>query len=83
MTSRKKKNTRGNANSGKRKGARHPWAKWPIERLLDLRMCDLKLSLKGTQLEEHIERIREELEHRDLDFRPYFWIADDWFTPWE
>lgn len=57
------------------------FAHWPTEKLLDLRMCDLHISLKGTVLEERIARIHEELKQRDLRIRPYFWLSDDWFTP--
>lgn len=64
---------------GKLKGRR--WANWPVEKLLDLRLCDLNLSLKGTVLEGRIEKVRSELETRNLRFQPYFWLSDDWFTP--
>ncbi len=57
------------------------WTRYPTERLLDVRMCDLDLSIEGTVLEERIERVHEELEARDIRLQPYFWLSDDWFTP--
>ena len=44
-----------------RKNPRCVWAKYTTERLLDLRMCDLDLSIEGTVLEERIDKIRQEL----------------------
>lgn len=32
-------------------------------------------------LEERINQVRSELKDRNLYFRPYFWISDEWFTP--
>jgi hypothetical protein len=49
--------------------------------LLDLRICDLGLQIEGTVLEERIERLAEELEARELRFRPHFWLSDEWFSP--
>jgi hypothetical protein len=57
------------------------WASLPDERLLDLRMCDLGLRIKGTVLEERIAQVRDELDRRGIPFRPHFWISDEWFTP--
>ncbi|MCK4414867.1 MAG: putative zinc-binding metallopeptidase [Candidatus Eisenbacteria sp.] len=57
------------------------WAKWPRERLLDLRLCDLGLAIEGTMLEQRITRLHAELAQRDLTFRPHLWLSDDWFTP--
>lgn len=57
------------------------WAGWPREELLDLRLCDLGLAIEGTILEQRIARLHAELDQRNLRFRPYFWLSDDWFTP--
>lgn len=48
---------------------------------MDLRLCDLDLSIEGTVLAPRIERVREELRLRKIDFKPYFWLSDEWFTP--
>ncbi len=60
---------------------RHAWAEWPDEKLLDMRMCNLDLEIRGSNIEEHITQLYGELDARGLRFRPHFWISDDWFTP--
>jgi Putative zinc-binding metallo-peptidase len=49
--------------------------------LLDLRLCDLPLKIRGTHLEQRIERLNRELEARSLVFRPHIWLSEEWFTP--
>ena len=56
-------------------------AKMSDEQLLDMRICDLKLSIRGTPLEKRIEQLNAELAHRGLKFRPHCWLSDDWFSP--
>jgi hypothetical protein len=60
---------------------RFPWANWSDERLLDVRMCDLGVSIEGTWLEEQLARIHGELAARDLKLRPHFWLSEEWFSP--
>ncbi len=57
------------------------WATWTDEKLLELRMCDLGLSIEGTDLEQWIGQLQAELRARGLKFRPHFWLSDEWFTP--
>jgi len=45
------------------------------------RICDLDLRIEKTILEQRIERLYEELEQRGIQFRPHFWLADEWFSP--
>jgi hypothetical protein len=49
------------------------------EELLDLRMCDLDIAIKGSELESRIEKAVHELRENDLDFNPHFWLSDEWF----
>ena len=49
--------------------------------LLDVRLCDLPLRIRGTRLEQRIERLYRELEARLLRFRPHIWLGEEWFTP--
>jgi hypothetical protein len=49
--------------------------------MLDLRMCDLGLTIEGTWLEPLTQRIHRELEEKGLRFRPHFWLSDEWFSP--
>lgn len=57
------------------------WADLPTEELLDVRLCDLGLTLTGTALQRRIERLYSELGRAGLVFRPYVWLSTDWFTP--
>jgi hypothetical protein len=49
--------------------------------LLDLRLCDLPVKIRGTELEGRIKKLYRELEGRYLVFRPHVWLAEEWFTP--
>jgi hypothetical protein len=57
------------------------WAELPTEELLDVRLCDLGLSIEGTALQRRVERLYGELARAGLRFRPYVWLSTDWFTP--
>jgi Putative zinc-binding metallo-peptidase len=57
------------------------WTQWSDDKLLDLRMCDLRLGLEGGFFDEPIKQLTAELEGRHLRFRPYFWLSDEWFSP--
>jgi hypothetical protein len=58
-----------------------PWAQLPDDQLLDWRICDLKVQIAGSQLEQRIEKLYRELEARQIYFRPHCWLSDDWFSP--
>ena len=51
------------------------------DQLLDTRMCDLNLTIAGTNLEKRISQLHSELADRGLKFKPHFWLSDDWFSP--
>lgn len=51
------------------------------EQLLDTRLCDLPLSIKGSPLEHRLDRLYKELEARGLCFKPHVWLSKEWFTP--
>jgi hypothetical protein len=61
--------------------AQPEWADWPDEKLLDLRLSDLKVTIEGSALEERIAQLYQELDARRITFRPHFWLSDEWFTP--
>ena len=44
-------------------------------------MCDLGLTIEGTELEARIAQLNAEIDARGLTFRPYYWLSDEWFTP--
>ena len=51
------------------------------DELLDMRMCDLGLTLNGSGMEDRIDQLYEELAERGLSFRPHCWLSDEWFSP--
>lgn len=65
-----------------RKDAGNPffWAEYSDADLLQLRLCDLGLNALGPVLQRRIERLHEELEARELMFRPHCWLSDEWFS---
>lgn len=57
------------------------WEALSTEELLDLRLCDLKLRLRGTWLQVLSQRVQEELTVHGLRLRPHFWLSDEWCSP--
>jgi hypothetical protein len=58
------------------------WASWPDDRLLDLRISDLKVTIEGSALEPRIAQLQSELAARGLSsFEPHFWLSAEWFSP--
>ena len=51
------------------------------ETLLQARIKDLKLHLKGTPLERHIQQLYTELEARGISFKPECYLSDQWGCP--
>ncbi|NND96249.1 MAG: hypothetical protein HKN47_02840 [Pirellulaceae bacterium] len=51
------------------------------EQLLDTRICDLKLSIRDTPLQNRISQLYRELADRGLQFKPHCWLSEDWFSP--
>lgn len=58
-----------------------PWADLTDEQLLEMRICDLRLSLKNTWIEKLVTKLHKELEKKNLKFKPHVWISDDWYSP--
>ena len=58
------------------------WATWSDDKLMDLRICDLNVSIEGSALEPRIAQLRSELTARGLTgFEPHFWLSAEWFSP--
>jgi hypothetical protein len=57
------------------------WARLDDEALLDLRFCDLRLSMARTPLEDSVRRLYGELAAKGIRFRPHVWLAEEWFSP--
>ncbi|MBM3530563.1 MAG: hypothetical protein FJX62_20975 [Alphaproteobacteria bacterium] len=57
------------------------WASWPDQRLLAMPMRDLKLSLRGSWLNECLRELNAEMKERGLAVKPHAWISSEWFSP--
>jgi hypothetical protein len=51
------------------------------DQLLQMRICDLKLRIAGTELESRIETFYRELEGKGISFKPLCYLGDEWFCP--
>jgi hypothetical protein len=60
---------------------RFPWASLPDEKLLDLRLKDLGVTIEGTWLERCLDDLYDELDERGIRIRPHAWLSDEWFSP--
>jgi putative zinc-binding metallo-peptidase len=60
---------------------RFTWAALPDDKLLQLRLKDLKVTVEGTWLERCLRDLYDELAERGLRIRPHAWISNEWFSP--
>jgi len=60
---------------------RLPWTRYSDKKLLEMRICDLGLTIKGSELENRVQQLYRELKRRDLRFRPHCWLSTEWFAP--
>jgi hypothetical protein len=51
------------------------------EQLLRLRFCDLKLKIERSPVARRVRRLYQELDKRDITFRPHVWLSEEWFSP--
>jgi hypothetical protein len=58
-----------------------PWNRLREDRLLEKKISDLKLDLRGTHIEVLIDRLYQELDQKGLALKPRCFIADEWFVP--
>lgn len=57
------------------------WATLTDEELLRLRICDLGLTIEGTELAPRIEKLYAALEARGLPLRPICYLGAEWQSP--
>jgi len=57
------------------------WSAWPDEKLLDLRISQLGVTIEGSVLESRIAELQREIDARGLAFQPHFWLSAEWFSP--
>ena len=63
------------------RGVNSSWHRLSDDELLDMRLCDLPVSIRKTPLEGRIVRLYSELAERGLRFRPHIWLSEEWFSP--
>lgn len=51
------------------------------EKLLQLRLCELNIGIKGTWLEDCVNQLYRELDEKGISFKPPCYLADEWLTP--
>jgi putative zinc-binding metallo-peptidase len=51
------------------------------DELLQMRICDLKLKIPGTELESRIQNFHSELAAKGVSFKPICYLGDEWFCP--
>lgn len=51
------------------------------EELLNLRICDLSLEIEGTWLEDCIKKLYTEIARKEIKFKPFCYLADEWLAP--
>ncbi len=56
-------------------------AKLHDEEILDLRLCDLSVSLDRTAVSRLVSRLYRELVGKGLSFKPHVWLSEEWFCP--
>jgi hypothetical protein len=57
------------------------WQHLSDEDLLQVRICDLRLKIRGTELEPRIRQLNQELDAKGLLLRPACYLADEWLSP--
>lgn len=60
---------------------KHHWEQLSDEQLLTQRFSTLRVTIKGTWLEDCIGTLYEELTDRGIRLRPHAWISSEWFSP--
>jgi Putative zinc-binding metallo-peptidase len=70
-----------NTKHGRERLAQPAWARLRDDQLLDLRISDLGLKIRGTPLEPRIAQLYDELQERGLRLLPRCWLSGEWFSP--
>ena len=56
------------------------WLKKKDSELLQMRFCDLNLSISSSRIQPFVEQLYSELEEKNILFRPHLWVSEDWFA---
>src|SRR3954453_21777570 len=60
---------------------RFAWASFPEPELLEVRLKDLRVGIRGTWLETCLGDLHRELRKKGIRIKPHAWISDEWFSP--
>ena len=59
----------------------YAWTRYSDEDLLDMRLCDLGVQMKGSWVERPIAKLYDELSAKGIRLRPHIWLSTNWFSP--
>lgn len=76
MAAKRKKKT-----TARKKRQSRTWTRMEQEDLLDMRICDLGLSLRNTFVQTRIKQLYREMTRKKIRFKPHFWLSDEWYVP--
>lgn len=52
------------------------------EKLLELKLSDLDVKIRGSELAPLVRKLQHEMAEKGLEhFHPHFWLSSEWFTP--
>ena len=57
------------------------WAGLKDEELLNVRICDLGVTIQGSELEPRVAELFADLEARGVKLKPDCYLGDEWFSP--
>ena len=57
------------------------WAALKDEELLQLRICDLGVRMEGSEPEQRVRQLYDDLAARGVTLRPECYLGDEWFSP--
>ena len=57
------------------------WTSLRDEELLAVRICDLGVSIEGSELEPRLRQFLDDLALRGVALRPDCYLGDEWFSP--
>ncbi|HZN56164.1 MAG TPA: putative zinc-binding metallopeptidase [Candidatus Polarisedimenticolaceae bacterium] len=57
------------------------WEKLSDDDLLHLRICDLGVRIRGTELELRVRQLDRELDAQRLKLKPVCFLSDEWLSP--
>lgn len=57
------------------------WASLADEELLDVRICDLRLRLEGSVVQDRIRRLHNEMQAQGIACKPRVYLSTEWLCP--